>query len=134
LELPTARNAVAEGVNKDSLLSVLATGALCFSFISCSSVPWYRGPGMTALARLVTVTNDRPVLSSERSPSILYFVKFEVFTALTMKYAVFWDVTPRGSCTNPRYGGDTYLRNVYSYRVTRCNVPEDGVLKFVFFF
>jgi hypothetical protein len=26
------------------------------------------------------------------------FVRFEVFTAVTMKNAVFWDVTPCGSC------------------------------------
>jgi hypothetical protein len=27
-------------------------------------------------------------------------VRFEVFTAVTMKNGVFWDVTPRGSCKN----------------------------------
>jgi hypothetical protein len=27
-------------------------------------------------------------------------VRFEVFTAVTMKYGVFWDVTPFGSCKN----------------------------------
>jgi hypothetical protein len=26
--------------------------------------------------------------------------RFEVFTAVTMKNAVFWDVTPSGSCKN----------------------------------
>jgi hypothetical protein len=26
------------------------------------------------------------------------YVRFEVFTAVAMKNAVFWDVTPRGSC------------------------------------
>jgi hypothetical protein len=31
--------------------------------------------------------------------------KFEVFTAVTMKNAVFWDVTPSGSCKNRRFGG-----------------------------
>jgi hypothetical protein len=45
-------------------------------------------------------------------PSICYFwlgqklqsaeksVRFEVFTAVTMKNGVFWDVTPCGSCKN----------------------------------
>jgi hypothetical protein len=28
------------------------------------------------------------------------YVRFEVFTAVTMKNGVFWDVTPRGSCKN----------------------------------
>jgi hypothetical protein len=32
-------------------------------------------------------------------------VRFEVSTAVTMKNAVFWDVTPRGSCKNRRFGG-----------------------------
>jgi hypothetical protein len=32
-------------------------------------------------------------------------VKFEVSTAVTMKNAVFWDVTPCGSCKNRRFEG-----------------------------
>jgi hypothetical protein len=32
-------------------------------------------------------------------------VRLEVFTAVTMKNGVFWDVTPCGSCTNRRFGG-----------------------------
>jgi hypothetical protein len=32
-------------------------------------------------------------------------VRFEVFTAVTMKNAVFWDVTPCGSSNNRRFGG-----------------------------
>jgi hypothetical protein len=28
------------------------------------------------------------------------YLRFEVFTAITMKNAVFTDVTPRGSCNN----------------------------------
>jgi hypothetical protein len=35
----------------------------------------------------------------------LLFVRFEVFTAVTMKNGVFWDVTPCGSCNNRRFGG-----------------------------
>jgi hypothetical protein len=33
------------------------------------------------------------------------FVRFEVFTAVTMKNRVFWDVPPCGSCKNRRFGG-----------------------------
>jgi hypothetical protein len=29
----------------------------------------------------------------------------EVSTAVTMKNAIFWDVTPRGSCNKRRFGG-----------------------------
>jgi hypothetical protein len=31
--------------------------------------------------------------------------RFEVFTAVTMKNGVFWDVMPCGSCKNRRFGG-----------------------------
>jgi hypothetical protein len=32
-------------------------------------------------------------------------VRFQVFTAVTMKNGVFWDVRPCGSCKNRRFGG-----------------------------
>jgi hypothetical protein len=45
-----------------------------------------------------------PYVSEERIASItgmnVSTVKFEVFTAVTMKNAVFLDVTPCGSCKN----------------------------------
>jgi hypothetical protein len=36
---------------------------------------------------------------------ITLHVRFEVFTAVTMKSGVFWDVMPCGSCKNRRFGG-----------------------------
>jgi hypothetical protein len=33
------------------------------------------------------------------------FLRFEVFMAVTMKNAAFWDVTPCDSCNNRRFGG-----------------------------
>jgi hypothetical protein len=33
-------------------------------------------------------------------------MRFEVFTAVTMKNAVFWDVTPYGSCKSRRFGDE----------------------------
>jgi hypothetical protein len=33
------------------------------------------------------------------------FVKFEVFTAVTIKNAIFWNVTSCGSCKNQHFGG-----------------------------
>jgi hypothetical protein len=32
-------------------------------------------------------------------------IRFEVFTAVFMKNAVFWDVIPCGSCKNRRFDG-----------------------------
>jgi hypothetical protein len=33
------------------------------------------------------------------------YIRFEVFTAVTMKNGVFLDVTPCGCCKNRRFGG-----------------------------
>jgi hypothetical protein len=35
----------------------------------------------------------------------LFFVRFEVFTAVTMKNGAYWDVTPCGSCKDRRLRG-----------------------------
>jgi hypothetical protein len=45
-----------------------------------------------------------------------FVVRFEVFTAVTMKNGVFWVVTPCGSCKSPDEGGARFLRNVGSYK------------------
>jgi hypothetical protein len=42
------------------------------------------------------------VLAANRIKVTTYLVRFEVFTAVTMKNGVFWDVTPCGSCKNRR--------------------------------
>jgi hypothetical protein len=39
--------------------------------------------------------------------TVIIIVSVEVFPAVAMKNAVFWDVTPRGSCEN-RLSGETY--------------------------
>jgi hypothetical protein len=36
---------------------------------------------------------------------LLKCVRFEVFTTVTMKNDVFWDVTPCGSCKDRSFGG-----------------------------
>jgi hypothetical protein len=36
------------------------------------------------------------------------YVRFEVFTAVTMKNDVSWGVTPCGFCKNRRFGGTTW--------------------------
>jgi hypothetical protein len=47
----------------------------------------------------------RKVLEKVHWCNSLQIVRFEVFTAVTMKNDVFWDVTPCGSCTNRRFWG-----------------------------
>jgi hypothetical protein len=48
-------------------------------------------------------------------------VGFEVLTAVTKKNAVF-------SCRLHIQGGDTFLRNVGSYKTRLRHFPEDGIL------
>jgi hypothetical protein len=44
------------------------------------------------------------------------FVRFEVFTAVTMKNAVFWDVAPCRYCVNLRFGG-TYRLHLQCIKI-----------------
>jgi hypothetical protein len=46
------------------------------------------------------------VRSLQEVPITEIHVRFEVFTAVTMKNSVFWDVMPRGFCKNRRLGGN----------------------------
>jgi hypothetical protein len=59
--------------------------------------------GVTRIGELVTV------------------VKFEVFTAVTMKNGVFWVVTPCGSCHL------IFLRSVRRMLVAACVVPSSPI-------
>jgi hypothetical protein len=85
--------------------------------------------------------------------SVVFIVRFEVFTAVTMKNAVFWDVTPCRSCVNRRFGG-TYRLHLQGRKIrergtsvirwlrtaipssetavhtrsTRRHIPEDDIL------
>jgi hypothetical protein len=69
-----------------------------------------------------------------RCQTSLHYVGFEVFTAVTMKNAAFWDLVPRGSCNNRRFGGtgrmfskdggNTFLRNVGSYKTHTAPHPR----------
>jgi hypothetical protein len=51
-------------------------------------------------------------------------VRFEVFTAVTMKNAVLWDVAPCRYCVNRRFGGTL----VYTMSIWR-HIPEDDILQ-----
>jgi hypothetical protein len=44
-------------------------------------------------------------LMAQTASTQTFHARFEVFTVVTMKNGVFWDVTPCGSCKNRRFGG-----------------------------
>jgi hypothetical protein len=58
---------------------------------------------------------------------VLNYVTFEIFTAVTMKNAVFWDVTSCGSCKNRRSSETLALT-----RAARRNIPEYTILQLIF--
>jgi hypothetical protein len=65
------------------------------------------------------------------------YVRFEVFTALAMKNAVFWDVAPGRYCVNRRFG-ETFRFHVQGIKICEqgtsvsrwlqpwLHIPEDG--------
>jgi hypothetical protein len=59
-------------------------------------------------------------------------VRFEVFTAVTMKNAAFWDVAPCRSCVNWCFGG-TYRLHLQSLQLPAhiFLYPEDGGHRFL---
>jgi hypothetical protein len=68
------------------------------------------------------------------------YIRFEVFTALTMKNAVFWDVGPCRTCVNRRFGG-TYRLHLHGRTIRGCShllalvprsrhIPKDGILQY----
>jgi hypothetical protein len=54
------------------------------------------------MVRMPQTSIETLVVSLQRRVII---VRFEVFTAVTMKNAVFWDVTPCGSSKSRHFGG-----------------------------
>jgi hypothetical protein len=55
----------------------------------------------------------------------LNYVRFEFFTAVTMKNTVFWDLMPCGSCKNRRFGGTYGLHHQGDKnRLARNNVSS----------
>jgi heterodisulfide reductase subunit C len=61
--------------------------------------------------------------------SVYYCLRFEVFTVVTMKSVVIWDVTPCGSCKIRCFRG-TYLRHHHSEENQQArNINSDYQLK-----
>jgi hypothetical protein len=54
----------------------------------------------------ITRSQHVPSFCNKKARTVTTCVRFEVFTAVTMKNCVFWDVTPCGSCKNRRFGGN----------------------------
>jgi hypothetical protein len=54
--------------------------------------------------------------SRDIAPTIFFCVRFEVFTAVTMKNTVVWDVVPCTSCVNRLFGG-TYRLHLQGRKI-----------------
>jgi hypothetical protein len=75
---------------------VQATGIRHFSDTDMSFIPVYSTQRPEQI---------EPNVMVHYSETCLVYVRFEVFTAMTMKNVVYWDVTPCGSCKNRHFGG-----------------------------
>jgi hypothetical protein len=53
---------------------------------------------------------------------VIEYVRFEVFTAVTVKNAVIWDVAPCKSCVNRRFGG-TYRLHLQGRKI--CELASE---------
>jgi hypothetical protein len=70
---------------------------------------------------------------SATEPSREYYVRFEVFTTVTVKNAVFWNVTPCSSFKNRRFGGSyrihqSELRSVLQSLLAANVVPSSLIV------
>jgi hypothetical protein len=65
-----------------------------------------------------TIDRDKTIISTEKKKAL----RFYVFRAVPMKNAVFWDVTPCGSCKNDIWEG----RSVFIIKVTRIDELADS--------
>jgi hypothetical protein len=70
-----------------------------------STSPFFNGNFFFHLVRRPLWREDGTVICSRVYSDQGQGVRIEVFTAVTMKNAVFWDVTPYGPCKNRRFGG-----------------------------
>jgi hypothetical protein len=84
-----------------------AHNSLCYPLLGKLNQSYHFTLWVSAAAQCVTnIDGDK------------YFVRFEVFTAVTMKNGVFWVVTPCGSCKNRRFGGT--WRRLHQGEKNRC--------------
>jgi hypothetical protein len=60
---------------------------------------------MKTSSAYVSSYEENTVLQQIAEKQTALALRVEVFTAVTMKNAVFWDITPCGSCKNSRFGG-----------------------------
>jgi hypothetical protein len=100
------------GINVSTNTSHLPPlGSLCPRNCSSELVLRLGGCQKITIVGEVNKSFDRKVilpssgLNKQNRPKVTWkFVRFEVFTAVTMTNGVFWDVMPRGSCKNRRFG------------------------------
>jgi hypothetical protein len=73
------------------------------------------------------VPHRKHITSLVQSPAGLCYVRFEVLTAVTMKNAVFWNVTLWLS-EEPTFRRNEFVRNPLRLRVTANIVPSSPIL------
>jgi hypothetical protein len=78
------------------------------------------------------IPHRKHIISPLQSPTGYWYVRFQMFTAVTMKNAEFWDVTLCGFCKNRHFEGSYYdivfLRSVRQLLVIAKVVPSSPII------
>jgi hypothetical protein len=93
------------------LISV-ATHYLSLPLLSCSSEQgWMSFASHKSDFAYKAELNYYIAVDNNITENISQHVMYEIFTAVIMENAVFWDATPRDSCKNRRLGGTCSLHH-----------------------
>jgi hypothetical protein len=87
----------------------MANSNVCFMSVSIAYLPGFQNLFMkfvfSSEFRSSGISGTQNFVSPMLQQLSFSPVRFQVFTAVTMKNGVFWDVTPCGSCKNRRFRG-----------------------------
>jgi hypothetical protein len=80
---------------------------MLYSLANGSDIEYCTSNELLSVTYQITHSHNPEDLNMESKTSKI--VGFVVFTAVTMKNVVFWDVVPCRSCVNQRFGGTCHI-------------------------
>jgi hypothetical protein len=78
---------------------------LVFCWANCAVIEMEPLTCRQSISQFIVKTEQHIIPHAMKTSKPFNVVRFEVFTAVTMKNAVFWDIPKCGSCKNRHFGG-----------------------------